>query len=284
MLDKIIETLDKNVFNAETKRLIREEFDSAVKLKSELMSESVIDEYESKIDELNEKFDEYESKIDELNEKIDEYESKISSLEAKAEEYIQLKLDEMAICTESRDEELLDKVDLYLGRIVEEFIKDAKDSLIDSIESKELKVMREAYQAMVESAGVEFNKSILSSSGVIANNEIRALKNQINEMVKDNLRMKQENEKLLKVGTIRELSEGLTIIEAKRFERMSESIPFTRDEKYIKQLEALRETVKSAYTHDEQPDKKTGRLLIPESTRKANDSEKSKLFDFDHLI
>lgn len=267
MLERILESLDKDVFNSDSKRLIREEFDSAVKMKAELMSESVIDEYELKIDE--------------LNEKIEEYETKLSTLEAKAEEYVQFKLDEMKNDkAEEYDRLILEKLDLYLGKIVEEFIKDAKDSLVESVESKELEVMREAYQAMVESAGLEFNNSILGNIDSVANNEIRALKRQVNESVKDNLQLKQENEKLLKHGTIRELSEGLTLIEAKRFERMSETIPFSRDEKYLERLETLRESVKSVHSKDDKEEAKEEARRIVESTK----HEKTNLFNFEHLV
>ena len=292
MLEQILESLDKDVFDANARQLIREEFDNAASQKAALLAEQKIEEYEALVEEYEALVDQYNEKIDLLESKAEEYvELRINklkhmleaNLESKSEEYEALieEYNEKIDLLESKAEEYKDhitkKFAQYADRVVEEFIQEAKESLIESVESKEIEVMHEAYQSMIESAGVDLNSRIMESVGGVAAKEIRQLKNQYNDLVKENVKLNEKNRQMLKLGIIKELSEDLSLIESERFSKLAEMVTFSQDEKYVDRLETLKESIKNkgdVFTNVKRGEE------IKESAKPKKDS----LFNFEHLV
>ena len=53
------------------------------------------------------------------------------------------------------------------------------------------------------------------------------------------------SEKLLKSGIILELKEGLSLVEAQKFERLANIVDFSSSEKYLEKLQTIKESVKA---------------------------------------
>lgn len=278
MLEQILESLDKDVFDANARQLIREEFDNAASQKAALLAEQKIEEYEALVEEYEALVDQYNEKIDLLEVEVGEYiKRRIDKLETKAEEYVNLRIDELEQKSEEYKDHITKKFAQYADRVVEEFIQEAKESLIESVESKEIEVMHEAYQSMIESAGVDLNSRIMESVGGVAAKEIRQLKNQYNDLVKENVKLNEKNRQMLKLGIIKELSEDLSLIESERFSKLAEMVTFSQDEKYVDRLETLKESIKNkgdVFTNVKRGEE------IKESAKPKKDS----LFNFEHLV
>lgn len=263
MLEQILESLDKDVFDANARQLIREEFDNAASQKAALLAEQKIEEYEALVEE-------YEALVDQYNEKID-------LLEVDVGEYIKRRIDELEQKSEEYKDHITEKFAQYADRVVEEFIQEAKESLIESVESKEIEVMHEAYQSMIESAGVDLNSRIMESVGGVAAKEIRQLKNQYNDLVNENIKLNEKNRQMLKLGIIKELSEDLSLIESERFSKLAEMVTFSQDEKYVDRLETLKESIKNK--GDVSTNVKRG-----EEIKESAKPKKESLFNFEHLV
>ena len=107
----------------------------------------------------------------------------------------------------------------------------------------------------MELAGVKLS-NIINESNVVNTQKFDKLVNKNDELVNENIKLKEENEKLLKTGLINELSQDLTILEAEKFERLAETIEFSKDNKYYEKLKALREDVHNVNSVKE-PEKKS---------------------------
>lgn len=289
MLDKILESLDDSIFTEESKQIIRESFDDAVSVRAQLTVEEQIKELEDEKaaanQELQQKTDEFEAKSQEyinyIEAKAEEY---IKELEAKAEEfkeYLETKAEEYVAI---KEEKMLDRADQYLDRVVEEFAQEAKDALEESVKSKESEMIREAFETMIQSTGVEFQKSILENADYGVRQEIEEIKESYNQAMSEVFALKRENADLLKMGLITEMTNDMTLIEAERFKRLAEGIEFTSDERYIQRLETMKESVRGVDTPveaDVAPLNENVRVQKPQ-TKGSKDF--GNLFSFSHLV
>lgn len=273
MLDAILDKLDESVFTADVKQGLYESFEDAVNAKAQLIVEQKIDELEDKSEEhiayLNEKSEEH---IDYLNKKSEEH---IDFLDEHAEKYVQMK-----------ESELLEKVDLYLSRVVQEFAQEAHDKLDESLQQAETEVQREAFETMMHAAGESYQKSIFENADQAIRKDIQDIKDSYNEAINEIFELKRQNNELIKMGVIMEMSEGMTILEAGRFKRLAESIDFTQDQSYIDRLETIKESVKGfkeepSHKGEERPEFLNENRII---NNRKSDTEYGNLFDFSHLV
>jgi hypothetical protein len=249
-MNELLESLDSSVFTAELKKAINEQFNLAVKdAKDEFIAEKAAEleihsanKIEEKIQELEEKAEEYMAGLEkginekeaELEEKIQSYEERLNFLEEKAEEYVDMKLEEM-----------LDNVDKYLDRIVDEFVSEASEKLDESLKSEKADMIIEAFDAMLVATGVEVSKIVEAKDSSSIETELEESVRKYDELVEENINLKSENEKLLKAGVILELKEGLSLVEAQKFERLANIVDFSNGEKFLNKLQTIKESVKS---------------------------------------
>ena len=260
-MNELLESLDASIFTPELKEAINAHFEVAVKDMNEaFINEKTAElevEYtnkiEEKIQELEEKAEEYMAGLEkgisekeaDLEAKIAEYDAKIVETEAKAEEHKTF-LDEKAEeYISSKLEEMLDNVDKYLDRIVEEFVDEASDKLDESLKSEKADMIIEAFDAMLIATGVEVSKIVEAKEETEAESKLAESIEKYDTLVEENIELKSQNEKLLKSGIILELKEGLSLVEAQKFERLAHIVDFSSSEKYLEKLQTIKESVKA---------------------------------------
>lgn len=260
-MNELLESLDASIFTPELKEAINAHFEVAVKDMNEaFINEKTAElevEYtnkiEEKIQELEEKAEEYMAGLEkgisekeaDLEAKIAEYDAKIVETEAKAEEHKTF-LDEKAEeYISSKLEEMLDNVDKYLDRIVEEFVDEASDKLDESLKSEKADMIIEAFDAMLIATGVEVAKIVEAKEETEAESKLAESIEKYDTLVEENIELKVQNEKLLKSGIILELKEGLSLVEAQKFERLAHIVDFSSSEKYLEKLQTIKESVKA---------------------------------------
>lgn len=220
MLEKLFESLDEKVFTAELKESLETQFNEAVELKAATLAESRIEE-----------------EVDSLNEKSEQH---IEFLNEKADEFVAMKQSEM-----------VESLDKYLDRIVEEFVTEAKDALDESVKSEKADMIIEAFESMLVAGGVEVSRIVEAKDDSAVEAELEESVTKYDALVEENISLKEENDKLLKAGIIAEMKEGLSLVEAEKFEKLADIVDFARDETFTSKLETIKESIKGAEVETE---------------------------------
>lgn len=215
MLEKLFESLDEKVFTADLKEALTAQFNDAVEAKANMIAESRIEE-----------------EIDSLNEKSEKH---IEFLNQKADEYLEMKKAEM-----------VESLDKYLDRVVEEFVSESKTSLEESIKNEKADMIIEAFDAMLVATGVEVSKIVEAKDDSAVEAKLQENIEKYDNLIEENIALKEENEKLLKMGIISEMKEDLSIVEAEKFEKLASIIEFSKDAVYAEKLETLKNSIKGA--------------------------------------
>lgn len=260
-LEKLFESLDENVFTPKLKDELTEAFNDAVDKKAKVIAD---DEIQTRLAEINEKAESYKSYLQ------SEQKQYVEKINEKAEEYTNL-----------YKKELLSKLDQYLNVIVEHFVKDAEKALKVNLNEHKMKALDGLFANMCRVTGVDALR-IMSESKRLVNDKGQSLTKQVNSLTESIFKLNGKIKKqkstineLLKMGIISQIGEGLTLIQRDKFERLAESIAFTNDKKYVRQLEQLRDTVKGVSEERKVNENKKSKLSFSK-TRTLNESNGSK--------
>ena len=246
MLEKLLESLDKEVFTAEMVESIVTQFNESVEAKAKEIAVAELSEAVEKAlaeaKEANEIAiqEAVEAKEKELEDKAEDYlaeavEAKTAEIEAKATSFVE---DKMAEINES--------LNLYLDEVVKEFIVEAKDKLNESLKAEKADMIIESFEAMLTMGAIDVMKIAEAKDESYADAKLTESINKYDALMTDFLALKKENNELAKAGIIAELKEGLSLVESKKFETLASMVPFSRDEKYASDLELIKEQVKGS--------------------------------------
>lgn len=244
-ISKMFESLDDKVFTADLKESLEIQFNEAVELK---------------VQEL------VEAKTLALEEKAEEYaEMKVGMIEEKAEEFVEKKM-----------QELSESVERYLDRIIEDFINESKEKLEESIKSEQSEMIIEAFDSLLVATGVELSKIVEAKEENDEKSKLEESIKKYDNLIEENISLKEENDKLVKLGIINEMKEGLSLLESEKFERAASIVEFSRDNSYVNKLEIIKESILGTV----EP-KKEEKEVIVESVKESKIEIKN---DFSHLI
>lgn len=232
MLEKLFESLDEKVFTPEMKEKLEERFQTAVNEKAEELVEEKVQE---RIDFISEKSEEYSKLCEE------EFNAKVADLNRKAEEYVELKEKEMA-----------DKVSAYLDRVVESFVKEAKEQLITNVDHAEAKAITEAFSKFVKLAGVEVADIVEAKKDSSSVKKLAEAEETNNQLINENIELREKInlcekkiDDLLKAGYINQVmsESSMTEVQKAKFEKLAEMVEFERSNDYIEKIESIAESV-----------------------------------------
>lgn len=213
MLEKLFESLDEKVFTPELKKALEAQFNEAVETKAESIAEAKIEE-----------------EIDSLNEKAEQH---VEFLNKKAEEY-----------TAMKQAEMVESLDKYLERVVDKFVAEAKDLLAESVKSEKADMIIEAFDAMLVATGVQVAKIVEAKDETAIETKLAKNTAKYDALVEENIALSEENKKLIKMGVISELKEGLSLVEAEKFEKLAELVEFSKSGEFLTKLTTIKESVK----------------------------------------
>ena len=244
-ISKLFEALDDKVFTADLKESLEIQFNEAVELK---------------VQEL------VEAKTLALEEKAEEYaEMKVEMIEEKAEEFVEKKM-----------QELSESVERYLDRIIEDFINESKEKLEESIKSEQSEMIIEAFDSLLVATGVELSKIVEAKEENDEKSKLEESIKKYDNLIEENISLKEENDKLVKLGIINEMKEGLSLLESEKFEKAASIVDFSRDNSYVNKLEIIKESILGTV----EP-KKEEKEVIVESVKESKIEIEN---DFSHLI
>lgn len=208
MLKTLIESLDADVFTPEVIGSIEAKFNEAVDTK-------VVTESAAHLAVLDEQ---YEARIDELNEK--------------AEQYSDLKVNE-----------LTEMVTKYLDKVVDNFVTESENKLEQLEGDAKQGAILEAFNAFIMTAGVSVAQIAEAKDDADIKHKLDESVSANDEIINENFELKDQNAMLIKMGLIMESKVGLSLVEAEKFDKLSSLIPFSNDATYITSLDTLRESI-----------------------------------------
>ena len=243
MLEELLESLDKNVFSAEMVESIMTQFNESVQTKAKEIAETELSEaVEKALAEAKELSDvalqeAVEAKTVEIEAKADSYiaealEAKEIELQEKSDSYIEAKLGEIN-----------ESLDLFLGKVVEEFIAESKEQMNETLKAEKADMIIEAFESMLTVGGVDVMKIAEKKDLSYADAKLAESVEKYDALMAEFLTTKKENETLAKLGVINEMKSGLSIVESKKFETLAQLVPFNRSDKYAADLEVIKESV-----------------------------------------
>jgi hypothetical protein len=208
MLEKLFESLDEKVFTNDLKESLETSFNEAVELKAIELAESKISE---KTELLKEEMDNFKEDLVELAEK--------------------------------RESKILEQVDSYLEKVVDEFVTEAEEKLSETIVNEKADLMIEAFDSMLIAGGVDIQKIVEAKETSDIENKLEESIEKYDELVEENIELRKKEEELLKLGVIAEMQSDLSIIESSKFAKLAELVEFSKDSSYIEKLETIKESV-----------------------------------------
>jgi len=244
MFKKLLSSLDEKVFTSDLKESLETQFNEAVELKSMTIA---ADKIEEKTVELEEKAEEYNA--------ILEQESK------------------------EKEDSLLEQVDAYLEKVVEDFIVEAQDSLDESIKSEKADMIIESMDAMIVATGVDIAQITEAIDNSDPENKLAESIEKYDAIVEENIALEKTNAKLLKMGIVAELKEGMNVIDAEKFAKLADLVEFSDSTNYLDKLDTIKESVKTLDTVVEKREYNFGNL-----DEKTKEKTPGVHTSFSHLI
>jgi len=239
-LEKLFESLDEKVFTEELKSNLQETFDAAVAEAAKVSDEELTEKVET-LAEIK--------AVEMIAEKV---EDKISELEEKAEEF-QKVLEEEA---KEKEDTLLDQVDLYLEKVVEDFIAEAQETLDESLKAEKADMIIEAMDAMIVATGTDILKISEAKDSSDAELKLAESIEKYDELMEEHLALEKEKSAMMKMGIIAEMKADLNVVEADKFEKLAELVDFSYDPSYVTKLETLKESLGASKIVEKVEDKK----------------------------
>ena len=166
-----------------------------------------------------------------------EMESELNDEKAKTselEEALKMKARENKL-NEQKIQDLKEKLQQNLDSFNE--LKSSSKKLLEEVENltesnKELKEKNNSLTESIKTLKTDFRS--LNSKNIQLSESVKSLS-------QENKNLNSENSKILKMGVISEMKQGMTLTEAKRFEQIADQIPFEQTKDYFDKLEVLKE-------------------------------------------
>jgi len=223
MSKELFESLDKEIFKPELVESLKAEF-----------AKTVNEEVESKLLILQ---------VEEKDKLLTENEAYLAKekerLLEEADSFVTLQVEETAV-----------KLNDYLDLVVEELIKENELGLTSEVERKKVSAMIEAFSGFIVTAGVDVATINEAKETGDSETKLSEITEKFNELVEENLEIKQKNKTFLQMGVVNELKEGLSIIESEKFVRLSSLIEFSESVEYSEKLQTLKESIKGVVAED----------------------------------
>lgn len=207
----------------------------------EAFTDELQEELEGKIDAL------IESKASMLaDEKIEEETLRLNDL---CESYKNQIKEDAIQYVDGQLEKLNNIIEKFIDKTVNDFVLEHNDTFEVTEADYKANIILDSLANACTIAGVSAQK--IAESACAANNEqvisenakmMRALA-AMQKLEEEKSNLLKENQKLIKMGIIAELKEGLVGEDAAKFERCANNVPFEKSKKYINKLENLKESI-----------------------------------------
>jgi len=188
-------------------------------------------------------------------------------------------------------ENLEDTLDGYMTSVVEEFVANNAPVYAAQILDEKAKKLLEMFDAMCTVAGVKMIDIQEARSERDINEDANSLENQLarmeermGELQDDLIASRKEADSFLKAGVIAETKEGLTMLEAEKFERLAEMVTFSRTQEYTDALDTIKESIIDSRDESFTESSIEKEVQLPSGAYKAKEVDIKKATDFSAYV
>lgn len=225
---------------------------------------------DQRVQNLKSKIKLVESDNEDLEQQVKEQEQEIQNLNDTLKDSEQKYIDTQSECKESIKE--LQKKNGVLEDTLKDFVRKNKTN------ESELEDTKNELQDVKESLKESLSQiKELKESLRVSEQEKSKLVESVKHLKTTNESLNKENGKILKMGVISEMKQGMTLVEARRFEQIADQIPFEQTKSYFDKLDALKEELLNNPKY-----KKLNEVTGNEES--DNESHEDSILKWDHLV
>lgn len=163
--------------------------------------------------------------------------SRVKAEVAKLEEQFEAKLEEAAA---KNQEGLVEKVDGYLGYVVEQWIKQNEIALEHGIKTEMMESFVGGLKGLFEEHNIDIPEEKFDLVGSLEN-EVSELQAKLDEQLAANIELTQSINEAVRESVIAEASEGLAETDKEKFEALAEELSFEDAETFASKVQTIRE-------------------------------------------
>lgn len=163
--------------------------------------------------------------------------SRVKAEVAKLEEEFEAKLEEAAA---KNQEGLVEKVDGYLGYVVEQWIKHNEIALEHGIKTEMMESFVGGLKGLFEEHNIDIPEEKFDLVGSLEN-EVADLQAKLDEQLAHNIELSQAINEAVRESVIAEASEGLAETDKEKFEALAEELSFEDAETFTSKVQTIRE-------------------------------------------
>ena len=177
------------------------------------------------------------------------------------------KRDEIVEASNELKEELINKVDSFLGYVAEEWVKDNELAIERGLKSELTENFIQGLKSLFEDHYVEVPDDKLDVVDELAS-KIEEVEAKLNEEVSKNIDLSQERDELVRNKVVSEVSSDLTSSEVEKLTKLIEDLD--QDENF----ESNVKTIKESYFSDEKSKLQLDEEVVSDSEQNASTEEK----------
>ena len=183
------------------------------------------------------------------------------------EELESQKRDEIVEASNELKEELINKVDSFLGYVAEEWVKDNELAIERGLKSELTENFIQGLKSLFEDHYVEVPDDKLDVVDELAS-KIEEVEAKLNEEVSKNIDLSQERDELVRTQVVGQVSKDLTESEVEKLTKLIEDIDQDED------FESNVKTIKESYFSDEKSKLQLDEEVVSDSEQNASTEEK----------
>jgi hypothetical protein len=189
----------------------------------------------------------------------------VSSLEEDFEEKLSNTVDEIM-------EELTENLDSYLDYIVKEWMEENEIAIESGIKVEMAESLMEGLRELFNEHNIEIDESDLDVLSDLEE-ELDELKEQTNEIINENIQLKEELQEIKAEFIFAEIAEDLTVSQEEKFRILAEKLDVSDLDSYKNDLRTIKESFFKKKFVSERTDSGISEMLLEEGTAKPQTSQ-----------
>lgn len=149
--------------------------------------------------------------------------------------------EKLAESTEEMKNDLVEKVDGYLNYVVEQWMEDNRLAVENGLRTE----IAEDFMAALKSVFTEHYIQVPEAKVDLVDSlaeQVDELQEQLGKVTEDNIKLSESVKTLKRNAVIAEASEGLTLAQAEKLNKLAENVEFDSEESFAKKVETIKES------------------------------------------
>lgn len=138
------------------------------------------------------------------------------------------------------DEQLATRIDEYLNYVVEHWMQENEVAVVSSLKAELTEEFISGLKSLFEQHYIELPEEKVDVVGELAE-QVEALQAKLDDILKENIELKQVTDKATQKQIFDEVAEGLALTQVEKLQALAEGVDFTGAESYKAKLQLVKE-------------------------------------------